>query len=201
MPARRTLSPAPKQATNASLTELEGVVVGIAHRDGPCTAYEIRRLLAASPSTQWSGSAGAVYPLVRRLTGLGFLRAISHPVRTKSMCYVATPKGVDALRAWMGPPFGDAVRTVSHDPLRSRAAMLAILGGDERRAWVAAALGVLDEVEAAVTQWSKDHADDPVSELLTIAGRADIAARREWLKRAIKIVPDSPPARRTKGNP
>lgn len=192
LPTARTPS---RASSPGHLTELEGVVVGIVHRDGPCTAYEIRRLLAVSPSSQWSASAGAVYPSVRKLLRLGLLRAIAHPNRSNGTRYVATPKGVAALLAWIGPPFNDTVRTVSHDPLRSRAAMLALVSPDKRRDWIAAALRMLDDVEAAVARWHDERRGDPVSELLSAAGNADVAARREWLRRASKIL-----SRRSKEN-
>ena len=48
-------------------SELEGAVLGVIWQEGPCTAYTIRKQFVASPSPQWSGSAGAIYPLVRRL--------------------------------------------------------------------------------------------------------------------------------------
>lgn len=198
MPTRRSRAAAPDHTRIQHLSELEGVVLGIAHRDGPCTAYEIRRLLAVSPSTQWSGSAGAVYPSVRKLSRLGLLRTVAHPVRAKGTRYIATPKGVDALRAWIGPPFDDVVRTVAHDPLRSRAALLGVLTAAERRAWVAAALALLDDVEAMVSQWADARAGDPASDLLSVAGRTDVAARRAWLRKAIQILDhDTQPPRET----
>jgi hypothetical protein len=46
------------------LSELEAAVLGLVWSDGPCTAYAVRRTVQNSLSTQWSGSAGAVYPVV-----------------------------------------------------------------------------------------------------------------------------------------
>ncbi len=181
--------------TDDSLSELEGFVVGIAHDKGPCTAYQIRQRLAQSPSTQWSGSAGAVYPLVRKLVRLGLLKSVG-AAGTRGDRYIATPKGVEALRRWIGPPLPGVAQTVSCDPLRSRAAMLMVLSPKERRAWVKAALAALDDLETEVEAW---HAGQPgpVAGLLTLAGRADIAARRSWIKRIEELLADRGPGKKT----
>jgi DNA-binding PadR family transcriptional regulator len=54
---------------------LEGCVLGILWERGPCTAYAARKVLRESPSPYWSGSAGAVYPLLARLEGRRLVRA------------------------------------------------------------------------------------------------------------------------------
>src|SRR6185436_18926108 len=61
-------------------TDLEQTVLGIVWRDGPCTPYHVRSVLLRSPSSHWSGSAGAIYPLVKRLEARGLAR--SRAVRT-----------------------------------------------------------------------------------------------------------------------
>jgi DNA-binding PadR family transcriptional regulator len=185
----------PKPGTSAeSLSELEGFVLGIAHDKGPCTGYQIRQRLAQSPSTQWSGSAGAVYPLVRKLVRLGLLKSVSAP-QARGDQYIATPKGVDALRRWMGPPLPGVAQTVSYDPLRSRAAMLMVFSPKERRAWVKAALAALDALEAQVEAWHSGQ-PGPAAGLLTLAGRADIAARRSWIKRVAELLGERGPGKK-----
>jgi DNA-binding PadR family transcriptional regulator len=186
MKAHREMKGAAPAASGDELSELEGFVLGIAHEKGPCTAYQIRQRLAQSPSTQWSGSAGAVYPLVRKLVRLGLLKPAG-PSTGRSVHYVATPKGVKALRGWIGPPLPDEALTVSYDPLRSRAAVLMVLSPKERRAWVKAALASLDQLEKKVDAWYAGQ-PGPVAELLTAAGRADIAARRGWIQRINELL-------------
>ena len=50
-----------------SLSELEAFVLGLIWQFGPISPYAIRRHMHQSPSTQWSASAGAIYPLVAKL--------------------------------------------------------------------------------------------------------------------------------------
>lgn len=177
-----------------TLSELEGFVLGIARDKGPCTAYQIRLRLAQSPSTQWSGSAGAVYPLVRKLVRLGLLKPVRDP-GVRGDRYVVSPKGIEALRSWLGPPFSETTSTVSYDPLRSRAALLTVLSARERRAWVKAALAALDAVEARVEAWHSSQ-PGPVTDLLTLAGRADLAARRSWIARIDELLAERGPGKK-----
>ena len=56
-------------------TELEAAVLGVIWQQGPCTAYAIRREFQTSDSPRWSGSAGATYPLLRRLEKLELIKS------------------------------------------------------------------------------------------------------------------------------
>ena len=101
------------------LTELEGAALAQVVRAGSCTPYMIKETFRTSPSRFWSGSAGAVYPLVRRLVARGLL--VSRPdLRDGRARRVvsATPAGRAALQAWLV----DAERAVDFgfDPLRTR---------------------------------------------------------------------------------
>ena len=55
------------------LSELEGAVLGIVARKQPLTAYAIRKEFESAVTQSWSASAGAIYPLVRRLVDGGLL--------------------------------------------------------------------------------------------------------------------------------
>ena len=56
-----------------ALTELEGAALGVVVRDGPCTSYVVKEMFRGSPSEFWSGSAGSIYPLMRRLEERGLV--------------------------------------------------------------------------------------------------------------------------------
>lgn len=164
-------------------SELECFTLGLVWQLGPCSPYEIRRHMQASPSTQWSGSAGAIYPLMARLEKQGLLSARSarNGARRRRE-YSITPQGVAVLRSWVGPPLSPEVITVAHDPLRSRARFLELLTPAQRQAWVNAAREALDEVERRVLAWDKAHA--PLGVAATIAtssGGLDVSSRRSWL--------------------
>ena len=171
-----------KQGEKSS--ELEGFVLGLVWRHGPCSPYELRRQMQRSPSTQWSASAGAIYPLIQRLEKSGLLRskAKSNGKRERRE-YEVTEKGVKALRAWVGPPLADEAVTVAHDPLRSRARFLEVLPKGERMKWIEAARRALDEVEKRVREWESEFgADEPGAAMMTLSGELDVKSRREWLE-------------------
>jgi DNA-binding PadR family transcriptional regulator len=101
------------------LTELEGAALGIVLRAGACTPYALRRAFATSPSRFWSGSAGAVYPLVRRLERRRLLasRADRKDRRARRLVR-ATPAGRRAFEDWLLDPVRAA--DFGFDPLRTR---------------------------------------------------------------------------------
>lgn len=100
-------------------TELEGVVLALIERRGEATAYQVKQDLAESPSRFWSGSAGAVYPLVERLNVRGLLCAKERMTgRRRSRCFTLTESGAHALKQWLT----DVERAIDPgiDPLRMR---------------------------------------------------------------------------------
>jgi DNA-binding PadR family transcriptional regulator len=165
-------------------SELESFVLGLVWQLGPCSPYDLRTHMARSPSTQWSASAGAIYPLVKRLEKSGLLVSTrARNGKRQRREYRITPAGIRALRKWIGPPLAEAV-TVAHDPLRNRARFLALLEPNQRLAWIDAARKVLDEVEARVQGWQRELAApaDPFAACMTKSGEIDVAGRRQWLQ-------------------
>ena len=114
--------------TARELTELEGCVLGLIWDKGPCTPYLLRKQFLDSVSPHWSGSAGAIYPLVERLERRRFVRAEAHATgRRHSQRYVVTPAGFRSLCGWLSPPLLDETVGVPPDPLRTRLRFLAAL--------------------------------------------------------------------------
>jgi DNA-binding PadR family transcriptional regulator len=167
-----------------SCSELEGFTLGLVWQAGPCSAYDIRRYLAQSPSTQWSASAGAIYPVLRRLQKRGWVsaRAERNHARRRRV-YEISPLGLRVLRAWVGPPFTPEAITVSYDPLRSRARFLGCLNRPSRTRWVAAARTSLTTVERNVQKWQElfGSSAGAFTQWITRSGELDCAARRQWL--------------------
>jgi DNA-binding PadR family transcriptional regulator len=178
-------------------SELESFVLGLIWQMGPASAYDVRTHMRDSPSTQWSASAGAIYPLCTRLEKRGLIKGASKRAGKRARReYAITAKGLAALRKWVGPPLGESAVTVAHDPLRSRARFLGALSARERMEWVSAARAALDEVERRVKawqktsgQWTMDSGQPEKAEagaaaaarLMTRSGELDVASRREWV--------------------
>jgi DNA-binding PadR family transcriptional regulator len=110
------------------LTDLEGCVLGIIRAKGACTPYVVRREFMQSTTPYWSGSAGAIYPLVARLRRRRLLRAVrpTGDLRGGTL-YGLTAAGDRALRQWLGPVLEPAVYASHPDPLRTRVSFLALL--------------------------------------------------------------------------
>jgi DNA-binding PadR family transcriptional regulator len=177
-------------------SELECFVLGLVWQLGPCSPYEIRRHMQASPSSQWSASAGAIYPLIQRLQRERLVRGrrATTGKRTRTE-YSITPGGLTALRAWIGPPLAPEAISVAHDPLRSRARFLKALPPAQRRAWFAAALEALKEVESRVREWQMAFGADEFAEQITRSGELDVECRTRWIQEFERAV-GGDPARR-----
>ena len=145
-------------------TELEAAVLGVLWRDGLCTPYAIRQHFRESRSPRWSGSAGAIYPLARRLEMRGLVRS-KHRVRGKreQRDYRITPRGVAALRKWIRTPLAQTEATLVHDPLRTRVFFLAAIPRDEARSFVSDALHALRLEALRAKEDCRNSANDKCS--------------------------------------
>ena len=113
------------------LTEMEGAALGNVIRDGPITSYAVKELFRTSPSEFWSGSAGAIYPLMQRLEKKGLIQAQkSITGRRKSKTYVSTPLGQRVFRQWLTDP--ERAVAMGFDPLRTRLVFFNQLTPEER---------------------------------------------------------------------
>jgi DNA-binding PadR family transcriptional regulator len=129
------------------LTELEGAVLSAVVRDGPCTSYAVKELFRGSPSEFWSGSAGSIYPLMKRLERRGLVASeLGATGRRGHRTYRATPKGRRAFARWMT----DAERAVAmgFDPLRTRLVFIGQLSERARTEFCAEVGAALDELPA-----------------------------------------------------
>jgi DNA-binding PadR family transcriptional regulator len=112
------------------LTELEGAILGAIKQLGAATGYRLRRTFLDSPSLEWSGSAGAIYPAIRRLAEAHFVRAGAARDGRGSLRYALTAKGERAIVAWLS----DVDRAISPglDPFRTRAGLWSTLTQRQR---------------------------------------------------------------------
>jgi len=112
------------------LTELEGAALGLIWSRGATTAYELRKLIAESPTPQWSASAGTVYPLVEKLRkGRLISVSITEDKRGTRHLHIM-PAGKRAFKTWM-LDCSPAVTGVPPDPVRTRVRFLEMLSSSE----------------------------------------------------------------------
>ena len=174
-------------------TELEGAVLGVLRERGPCTAYAVRRVFLDSPSPYWSGSAGAIYPLMKRLQRLGrIVSRTGSTGRRPSRLYQLTAAGERAFRVWLRPPWPAVVTGVPADPLRTRVSFLGALSAPERSRFLKAAI---DRIEPHLRDQEKDlsrhRREGNIFETAVARGAiASLKARRRWLREtARELVP------------
>lgn len=169
----------PRAATQ--LTEDEGTFLALLVRVQPATAYQLSKIYAESPVSNYGTSKGKIYPLIRRLGERGLLK--SRPVEGDargSEKLECTARGREALRSWIKdirPGY-----LLLEDPLRTMVQSFDVLSADEQSEWIertrAALRQKLEELEAygpTVFVPHKDAVhDNAVSSLRT---------RLEWLDR------------------
>ena len=167
------------------LSELEACVLGLVWSEGPCTAYQVHRTLKASPSPHWSGSAGAIYPVFRRLEERALLltRPVRRGRREGKECRLS-PAGRRALREWLGPPLPGWVVSLPIDPLRTRLRFLGALSPSRRRTFLAEARAAVAADIATIEADCRRlrTADDPFPHAMARGALHLARARRAWLE-------------------
>jgi DNA-binding PadR family transcriptional regulator len=169
---------------NTKLSELEACVLGLVWAEGPCTAYAVRRIFQLSPSPHWSGSAGAIYPIVARLTTRRLIRSRPHATgRRRSRLYEITPRGLDGLRLWLGPPLPDWAAAIPADPLRTRLRFLGALPPRRRNAFLAEAeAGLREHLQVLKKDFQRRREDDRFSRLMARGAIRMVQARLAWIR-------------------
>lgn len=169
-----------------AVSELEGCVLGIIWRDGPVTAHAVRMELARSPNTLWSGSSGAVYPLVRRLATAGMVTARSERegLRQRKL-YRLTASGRRALSGWLGPRLNAAHTLAFFDPLATRSYFLGALDPRKRERFFSESDLILREQQLELHRMAVAEEDE--WNRLILEGAAHMVKMRIlWLRRAQK---------------
>lgn len=166
------------------LSELEGAVLGLIDKEGPLTAYAVRSHFQKSRSSHFSGSAGAIYPLINRLLAAGLLTARERARgKRASRVHGLTGDGKRALRSWL-TPLDDAMAAVEFDPIRTRVHFLAALSPAKRTGFLIDAADKLKK-EIAATEalvGELDEEQDPWSAWGARGALAVLRARLEWIE-------------------
>ena len=165
------------------LTDDEGAFLALLIRVEPATTYQIAKIYAESPVSNFGTSKGKVYPLARRLEKRGLVeaRAVEGDSRGSEQL-VCTSQGKRAVHAWIMDIRPHHV--LLDDPLRTKVQSFNLLSKNQRLEWIAdakAALqGKLEELESygkAVTVPFKDLVHDNAV--------SSVRARLDWLDRML----------------
>ena len=125
-----------------SLTDDEGTFLSLLIRVGPATAYQISKIYAKSPVSNFGTSKGKIYPLIRRLRDLGFIRSerVEGDARGSERLE-CTAAGIEAVRHWVKEIRSNHL--LLEDPLRTKVQSFGLLTARERLKWVADAKAAL----------------------------------------------------------
>ncbi len=104
-----------------SLTELEGAILSEIHHRAARTAFKVRMAFQDSRSLEWRGSAGAVYPAIRRLTERGLIMSEATGSGRRTSLLSLTALGITTLENWICDL--SRASSVGLDPFRLRAGM------------------------------------------------------------------------------
>jgi DNA-binding PadR family transcriptional regulator len=173
-----------------NLSELEGAVLGMVWVRAPCTPYRVRQFFLRSPSPHWSGSAGAVYPLLDRLTRRRLLAFQTRFTgRRSGREYRLTRRGLEELRRWIAGGISERTAGVPVDPLRVRIRFLGSLSLNQRNAFLKEARR---KVGAHLRTVERDcrarrAAGDTFSYLTARGALLALRARIAWLREAEQL--------------
>jgi DNA-binding PadR family transcriptional regulator len=181
---------------DARLTELESCTLSAIRHQQPCSTYAVRQMFAESPTPDWRGGAGSIYPVVERLMRLGLVEAEADEedrrhrksLRVTSAGERAIVNWITALEPWTAKS--------TPDPLRTRVGFLGQLASDaERSAFFDSAesltrqamldLRALAETERAAGD--RDHVS-------TLGAVYQLEARLRWLGEARSVWVGQPAA-------
>ena len=177
----------------SQLSELEGVVLGVIRVEGPCTAYRVRRVLRESPSTVWSASTGAIYPLLRKLEAEGLLEVEVDALDKRGRRLLRlSSKGRSGHLQWMMRAGSMDVASAVSDAVRSRAFFLATLEPDERSEFVRSSLSALEAFLERTLEYLHDRNPSDYDYWAALGGVYQAKARVEWM-RALGDAPLEPP--------
>jgi DNA-binding PadR family transcriptional regulator len=167
-----------------TLTELEGCVLGLVWAKGPCSAYALRKEFLESPSPHWSGSAGAIYPLVERLERWRLIRSEPHAAgRRASKRYVLTAMGLRRLVAWTGPPLAEETIGVPADPLRTRLGFLGALPPAQQKVFLAEAeAGIREQMRRVEADCIQKLAEGGAEYWMARGALMALQARLTWIR-------------------
>jgi len=125
------------QIFRGQLSEIEACVLALVSEDGPATPYAIRKIFLDSPSPQWSGSAGTIYPLIERLSRRKLIHSkLRLTGKRRGHQISLTSAGSHALRLWLSHPVPEWVGGVPPDPLRTRVRFLGAISAKHQTAFL-----------------------------------------------------------------
>lgn len=165
------------------ITELEHCTLAEIRHLQPCSAYAVRQVFARSATPEWSGSTGAIYPVIKRLLERRLIEVepqAGDPRGRRNLR--VTAEGERAIHEWILGLEPWAAR-VTPDPIRTRVSYLGQLSSDERIAFLREAEALTEKMLDELRGWVE--AAKAVHMYEYLAGRGglhQLEARLAWLR-------------------
>ncbi len=182
-----------------TLSALELAVLGLLSRS-PASGYDIRKMFAESPMGHFSGSPGAIYPVLNRLVARGLLKAsmdLRNAMRPRRL-FTPSPEGEKAFEAWLRAPVTreDVVHGV--ETLTLRFAFLSELEAPATRTFLESYATECASVASELTAWLEGPGRklDLHGRLALTQGRDLYVTRKEWAQSALAAMPGASSARK-----
>lgn len=169
-----------------NLKDLEAYILGVIGQYQPCTTYRAMKFFLESPSIYYSGSAGAIYPAIKRLEKRGLLKSVPSGTESKkSKMYSLTARGIKQFTTWYENP--ELISDGGFDPLRGRVSLVAVFKEKNRAKQLNnlcdAARARLDQMDEIASQYDKTHSFSLSVEL----ERETLLAKVKFLEKELKI--------------
>ena len=173
------------------LTDDEGTFLSLLARIGPSTAYQVSKIYADSPVSNFGTSKGKIYPMIRRLQEQGLVRSkrIEADARgTENL--ECTAAGIEAVRRWVREI--RPTHLLLEDPLRTKVQSFDLLTSAEQREWIEAAKSSLAAKLHELELYGSE-VDVPYKDMVHDNALSSLKSRLEWLDRlAAGIARDVP---------
>jgi DNA-binding PadR family transcriptional regulator len=162
-----------------NVTHYEATVLSLIQRVEPATAYQIRKLIAESPTTNISNSTGKIYPIVRRLKERGWIaaEAVEDDLRNAERLR-CTEAGKQVLRRWVRSL--GRTHLLLDDPLRTKILSIGLLSKREQIRWLDTVRSDLMKQQAAIDEFARRY-PGPIHDLAHANARMSTAARIAWV--------------------
>jgi DNA-binding PadR family transcriptional regulator len=164
-----------------NLTDDEGTFLALLVRVQPATAYQLSKIYAESPVSNFGTSKGKIYPLIRRLKERGLIvsRRVTGDARGSELLQ-ATRGGREAVRVWV--KHIRPTHLLLEDPLRTMVQSFDLLSREEQIAWIENARGGLQRKLAELEAYAAG-VTVPYKEQVHDNAVSSVRCRLEWLDR------------------
>ena len=167
------------------MTELDYTILAIIARDGPLSAYDVRKVFARSLTSTWSSSTGSIYPSIRRLQKARQVVASSPKGARARKTIRVTAAGRAALERWLGA-ITPEIAGPTANPLRTRMYFLGILSSAKRSAIIRKAIASTRSAATEAEQRRSNRVgadrDEIVQHLASEGVLYELQGRLRWLE-------------------